>query len=475
MKKSLIVFIGMIGLCLTVMCLLPGYIMEEADTVRLTEQVWMGESSLVEGVTVELNNHSLKHLFWNTSYVAGSEPAIETEFEFSVSRRMTERTYYSGGWLNENEYGCITLTNRLNGGWHVGSNGNLALDGSNVGTRGLEKAFQELSGDTAPGEEKSRQIFIDNYMEYFPVVVYLEQGWEKEELSEEYSEFFKIPVPQSAAYTISLEKDKQGNVIGLGGDNNGNNIFFWRTVSARSETDCYFTFYRFSSDGSRMNTELIPGGFGVYRQPYATGIDGVYMDPSKLSMVYSLEEETYPYGSMFLDINAAGQLLIMTDTEDSTKLQVVDVTTMEQIQQMEFLRPEGAKSFESVIRVKDDFILLSYGGGYFALVDWNEERGYTHQFTIQVEEDDPLYWAAYVGQNDMDWNGTRLVYASCTDKEKMRASSNFMMSVYDATGKIYQGQYFSSLLTEQENSRYSYFDNKECQPLPEDGITVTWP
>ncbi len=473
MKKAFVLFIGIFLLGLAGICVLPGYILKEAENVILEEQVVLGDREVVEGVTVNTANHSMRHLFWYTELVAGKEQ--ETEFEFSARERRPVAKLAGQAWMDQSKYSCISLNNRLGGGWHVGSTGNLALDGSNIGTRRLEKAFQELAEATAPGEEKSRQIFLDNYMEYFPVVVNLEQVWEEEDLSEAYSNFFKIPVPKSAAYTITLERDKRGNVVGIGGNDQGNNIFSWRTVSTRSETDCYFTFYRYSADGTRMNTELIPGGFGVYKQPYVIGAEGVYMNPEELSMVYSLEEENYPHGSMFLDVNEAGQLLIVTDTETATKLQVVDLSNFEKLQQIEVLRPEWQGCFERVVHVKDDFLLLSYGDGYFALIDWTKERGYQHQFTMQVSEGDPLYWSNYVEQNDMDWNGRQLVYVSCTDRTDMQGSCDFTLSVYDASGKVYQGEYKSSLLTEQERQPYSYFRNKECQPWQEGGITVTWP
>ncbi|MBP3594501.1 MAG: hypothetical protein J6J44_08235 [Lachnospiraceae bacterium] len=471
MKKAFILFVCIFVLGLAGICVLPGYILKEAENVTLSEQVVLGDREIVEGVTVNTANDSMRHLLWTTELVAGKEP--ETEFEFSARERRPAARLAGQAWLEQSKYSCISLKNRLGGGWHVGSTGNLALDGSNIGTRGLEQAFQELAEATAPGEEKSRQIFLDNYMEYFPVVVSLEQVWEEEDLSEAYSEFFKIPVPKSAAYTITLKKDKRGNIVGIGGNDGGNNIFSWRTVCTRSKSDCYFTFYRYSADGTRMNTELIPGGFGVYKQPYALGAEGVYMNPEELSMVYSLEEETYPYGNMFLDINAAGQLLIITDTENSTKLQVVDVTTMEQIRQMEFPRPEGATRFESVVRVKDDFLLLSYRDGYFALIDWNEEQGYQHQFTMQVTDDDPLYWSAYIQENDMDWNGTQLLYVSCTDRQTMQGSCDFTLSVYDASGKIYHGEYKSSLITEQE--RELLYGGTSIEPWSELPIAVSWP
>lgn len=471
MKKAFVLFIGIFLLGLAGICVLPGYILKEAENVTLSEQVVLGAKAIVEGVTVNTANDSMNHLLWNTEFVVGTEPV--TEFEFTAKERTPIASLVDQAWMVQSEYSCITLYNRLSGGWSSNSSGSLNLEGGLIENSGLVKAYKELEAETAPGEEKKKQIFLNQYMEYFPIKVYVHGMQENEELSEAYSEFFKIPVSKDATYIISIEKNKLGNITRAEGRPGEQNIFTWRSVSARSEDACYFTFYHYTLDGTRINTNLIPGGFGIYRQPYTLEPGKVVMEPSELSMVYSLEEENYPPGSIFLDVNAAGQLLIVTDTENFTKLQVVDLTTFEKLQQVEVPRPAGDVRFESVVRVKDDFLLLSYVDGYFALIDWNEERGYKHQFTMQVTEDDPLYWSGYVEQNDMDWNGTQLLYVSCTDRQSMQGSCDFTLSVYDAAGKIYQGEYKSSLLTEQE--RAFLYGWTSVEPWEEIPITVSWP
>lgn len=471
MKKAFILFIGIFLLGLAGICVLPGYILKEADNVTLSEQVVMGDKAIVEGVTVNTANDSMRHLLWNTEFVVDRGP--ETEFEFSAKRRIPIAMLHDQAWMAQSEYSCIVLSNPMHGGFSVSSSGSVNLEGGNIENSGLAEAYKELEAEVAPGEEKTKQIFLSQYLEYIPVAVTVREVWEDEELTEAYSEFFKIPVPKDTTYTITLTKNKQGNITKVEGRPGEQNIFTWRSVSARSEDACYFAFYCYTPDGTRINTDLIPGGFGIYRQPYTLEPGEVNMDASELSMVYSLEEENYPHGRMFLDVNAVGQLLIVTDTETATKLQVVDLDTYEKIQQIEVPRPAGDICFESVVRVKDDFMLLSYVDGHYALVDWNEERGYEYQFTMQVTEDDPLYWSGYAEQNDMDWNGTHLLCVSCTNRKSMQGSCDFTLSVYDATGKVYQGEYKSSLLTEQEREFLYGFTSVE--PWGEIPITVSWP
>lgn len=471
MKKAFVLFIGIFLLGLTGICVLPGYILKEADNVTLSEQVILGDKAIVEGVTVNTANDSMRHLLWNTEFLVGRKPV--TEFEFSAKRRTAKPMLRGEAWMAQSDYSCIVLSNRMSGGWSSSSTGSVNLEGGLIEESGLVEAYKRLATETAPGKELSRQIFLSQYMEYFPVAVTVHGIWSDEALSKAYAEFFKIPVPKDATYTISIRKNQSGNITQAEGRPGEQNIFTWRSVSARSEDACYFTFYHYTLDGTRIDTGMIPGGFGVYRQPYALGAEGVYMNPEELSMVYSLEEENYPHGSIFLDVNAAGQLLVITDTETTTKLQVVDLTTFEKVQQIEVLRPEWQGCFESVVRVKDNFLLLSYGDGYYTLIDWNEERGYEHQFSVQVSEDDPLYWGRYTEQSDMDWNGSRLLYVSCTDRQYMQGSCDFTLAVYDASGKIYQGEYKSSLLTEQE--RECLYAWNSVEPWDEIPISVSWP
>lgn len=473
MKKAFVLFVWTFVLGLVGICILPGVILREADHVTLSEQVVLGDKAIVEGITVKTVNDSMRHLLWNTELVAGKEPV--TEFEFSAKRRTPIAMLRNQAWMAQSEYSCFTLGNPMFGGWSSSSSGSLNLEGGIIENSGLVEAYKELDAETAPGEEKTKQIFLSEYIEYIPIAVSVHGVMENEELSEAYAEYFRIPVPKDVMYTISITKNNRGGITRMQGSPGDQKMFTWRSVSARSEEACYFTFYPYTQDGNRIDTGLIPGGFGVYRQPYAVGAEGVYMNPEELSMVYSLEEENYPQGSVFLDVNAAGQLLIMTDAEDFTKLQVVDLETYEKIQQIEVPRPAGNVCFESVVRVKDNFLLLSYRGGHYTLIDWNTERGYEHRFTIQVPEDDPLYRSSYMDQNDMDWNGTQLLYVTCTDPEEWRGTCDFVLAVYDAAGKVYQGEYKSSLLTEHERIAFRYWGTNECEPWEEIPIAVSWP
>ena len=329
-------------------------------------------------------------------------------------------------------------------------------------------------------ETKKRQIALNGYLEYFPVDITLDDNWrgktkcDIEALDAAYTEFFKIPVPQSAKYVITVEKNEAGKIIRLAGGDDGQSIYSWNTVCAASDTDLYFTFDRYSMSGAKLDTSQIPGGYGVYRQPYSIVGDELIFDTEKLSMVYSLEEETYRNGSVFLDVTEAGELLVLIDQEETTRLQVVDLETMELLQMAELARPEECKGFEAVVRTKEDFFVLWYGGNYISVVAREEGKGFCQKLLIPLEPEDPLYFHMFLNENDMEWNGEQLVYACYSNSR-----CNLELAVYDKTGKVFHGRYYSSLLAEQEYAKRALGEKNnwyyECEPRTNISLDVEWP
>ena len=380
LKKDIFFYVSCLVLAIVVIASVPGYLMQEADQVRFEEEVLLGDASMVEGVKITSHSHYDGKLFWDTEYTAGVSSKIETEHVFSTNRKITSLRHldYNGAyWYEEGGYRALSIGNGLSGGWSVTSYGGLSIENGNIQRRELEPAYEALAEETASGEKKSSQIFLSNYLEYFPVNITLDDNWvgkkkyDIEALDAAYTEFFKIPVSKSAKYVITVEKNEAGDIVTLGGGNDEQSIYSWNTVCAASDTDLYFTFDRYSMSGAKMDTSQIPGGYGVYRQPYSTVGDELVFDTEKLSMVYSLGEETYREGSIFLDVTEAGELLILTDQEETTRLQVVDLETMELLQKVELTRRRHARTLIMWYAPRRIFLSLDFTRGIFP---WCQRR-----------------------------------------------------------------------------------------------------
>ena len=96
------------------------------------------------------------------------------------------------------------------------------------------------------------------------------------------------------------------------------------------------------------------------------------------------------------------------------------------------------------------------------------------QLLIDLEPDDPFYYHAYLNENDMEWNGEQLVFACYSENR-----CNLELAVYDKTGKIYHGRYYSSLLTKQEYAERALGEKNnwyyECEPRTNVCLDVEWP
>ena len=489
MKKAFAAFVVLVVLGVAALCIFPGYVTKEADRITFTEQVIFGDPAVIEGVTVDTHYEYDRRVFWDTTYVAGATPETKTEYSY---QKLGSAAYSgrSSSWYEERGMECLRFSSGLSGGWGVSSTGGMTVDGNaNIERRELTAAFEALAEETKPGEEKSKIITLRDYFAYWPIHVMAndfrtyEAHYDLDELGEAYAEYFKIPVPEGTMYEIKLEKNSHGEIVSMGGSAVEHDLFQWKSSSACTETDFYFSFLLPYGEDDASDTEL----YGIYRQPYViTDEKELEVNPKELELVYIMTEDFYSGGELLMDINAANQLLLLTDNEERTCFQVLDLETFEQVQYGEFPHAEAESRFLLAIRATDEFLVLLYGKNYMTVMDWQEERGYAYQFSIPLSEENLLWNYDYENLNDFDWNGEQLIFASHSKNEELSvANSNFELTVYDKTGQIYHGKYANSLLTPQEyeekdvwgkyTERYREWNSYECTPRSNVPLVVTWP
>lgn len=504
MKKMFGLFlVAMLG-SLAALVLLPGQLLKAADQVTFTEEVIFGDKSVADGVAVTAHYAYDNHLFWDTVFTVGtpfdntgvpevsgtSSGSAETEYTFyPLSHSQTREA----SWKEKRGYGCLDWNSPIYAGWSSSTTGGFDL---NVEDRtyipsALLPAYRTLAEQTQPGESNSMLIHLNEYMEYYPIeinvehlrsaaqIVYYLTG---EEQARAYSDYFKIPVSEEEWYQITLEKDKTGAIVSVGGAEAGDNLFHfqWEVASICTDTDIYFIVSPYSN-GTRLDFSQVPGGFGVYRQPYSADENNcAVIHTEELELVYALTDDFSVGGTLLLDINSAGQLVIFSDTkEGSTAFLVLDLQTWELVQNGEFSNPSDG-GLLTIARATDEFLLLNYENNTFALLEY-QPQGLCYQFDFQAPEDSVLpdfNWQLY---NSMDWNGEELVYVSYERSYYGQTfNCNFDVEVYDATGQLYHGRYVCSLQTKQEYSpiNWEYWNQnnweESCWPNAEVSIQVNW-
>ena len=430
----------------------------QRDQVTIKEKVLWGETSAVEDLTVECRTHYSDYMFWDTVYKPGTEDGVTTEFAFSaVPVREEAPADYQGVRLeNVQEFG---LDLNLQEDEHTG----------------LDLAYYELFQDTEPGEEKSRTIRLKDYQEYYPIgghveVPMLSIGWTRlygkwDPEMETLTEYFKIPVLEEETVEISITKNRDGGLHGIGGGSTASEAFQMWTVGDVTEDACYFVFDAHTTEGNIVNLSEIKGGYGIYRLPYVNVNEKeTRLLVENLEMVYELDPEVQIADLKLTEDRT--RLLLTTMEQDTIVLTVIKVETMECLQRLEI-----AKSGIWGCYYGDNFIVWRLDEDHIGLVSETADGTYQPEFTVSLWEDVMRPYTLYLSNCAMDWNGEKLVISGYKhDDWSGYYNCDFYLAVYGGTGMVYCGHYDSSLTQPADGNAY----NLKCRPKDYDSLAVSW-
>lgn len=503
MKKSFILFIVLLALSVGTVCMAQTELLQEKDQVNFTEKILYGDKSIIEGVTVEMKNYYPYQMYWDSVYTIGEKPKVQTEYQFYPWERY-ENNYElprAFGMMHDSEDAFLETYAKA--------------ELSDL--EGLAVAWRELYDQVGAGEEQTITIQLNDYLEYYtfsasfssptesgiPFSLHL---WEKElrenlkvyagkrdqiaklekHLSylEAFQEFFKIPIVDGEVHKLAMRKDNSGKVIGSAiasatmGSGTGTidipnfpvfsetDYFYFSTITAMTETDCYFTFDPYTYQGKVVDTSQIPGGYGIYHFPYDADKGEIY--PEELRMVYALdpkEEEVY---YMCMD-HAEKNLLLFTIKNEQLYLSVIDKETMTLRNKLEIGNQEQGVS----VWVYEGYVVLE--AEELILLTIDETGNYTKQFSIPDEMlHDRIKGAAeengawlFWGDTEFDWDGETLVFAGFLHLEAS-PSCGFYVAAVNTEGLQYCATYESSLMT----ARRVYGKYAACQPVGEKPVTI---
>ena len=520
MKKSFVLFVTLVVLAVVVVCFSHATILAEKDQVKITENIYYGDKSVVEGATLELKNHYESQIFWNTTYVIGEEPEIKTDYQFYQS----EQDYDGGYWL-----GSIYFNNDIhhNVNWEEESSYEL---------EGLELAFQELYESLGPAESDEKIIFLKDYMDYYEFSVDFQGPYEygrgkrqmyfdlieselkndiaygeKEGIEESevdkprkrlewlqtFHEFFKIPVLENDVSVISMEKDANGNVSGWGisiangGGGTGNtdipeyphekgyDTFNFNTMYYVGDGDVYMTFQNRSFNGVIMDTSLIPGGYGIYHFTYEEKKEELH--PEELQMVYAIDPNVEVH-DLTMDARKEN-LLLFTSEESDMYMSVIDIETMtlEEKFNISELYENEFYGIEYYVLEEDYMVIVTYGDIIVFTID--DKGNYTMEFqvarkepfeSLELDQDD--YYRVLASDTYFDWNGEQLIFANNMYDVNGYTSTDFYVAVVDANGIQYFAVYetsLSSTISRDENG-YDMYPYSNCRPVDDEPIVVKW-
>lgn len=487
MKKSFVLLISLLVLAVGVVCYGQTSLLSERDQIEFTENVIYGDKSIVDGVTVEMENHYEEQLFWNSTYVIGETPQIHTDYKFYHSKQNENDYSYRGSmYFNADYYNRLEWID-----WNENS--------EDVPKEGMALLMKELAEETQSGEEREKLFFLKDYMDYYAFSVdlssayasaedehrlninlneyelqsYLASGEKnnypkeaieqtKEELEwlNAFHEFFKIPVMDTEAAVLSLRKDETGTVTGWGmatagmGTGTGEaaiptlpegkeyDSFYFSTESVVNNKECYFTFYPRTENGELVDTSLIPGGYGIYYLPFDVQEQEIY--PEKLAMVYALDPTIQVYNLSLDERN--GKLLLFTIEEGLVYLSVIDIETMTLVEKFEIGTEESGIGFH---KIYDDYMVVDANaivvfeidadGNYKKVLSAPREK----LDIYEVDREGATYMPNW--DTEFDWNGETLIFANYIFNEVYYPEPSFYVAAMDETGLVYLASYQSSL------------------------------
>lgn len=467
MKKYIAVVLLLSILSISSFCLIETVVGKEIANVVITENVIYGDKKFAEGITVVSNASYDEHLHWDTSYTVSQQPRISTEYSFY---------YFEHRETPEIKKRGLTLDVNLKYGFDLRKPAEESY--------GIQKAYRELY-DTIPERGAGSKIIrLQDYYDYYPIRVNFDLpgvNWSgndyetlysqnAREIWNKFNEYFKIPIPEDLpSFEISISKGE--NSISAGGLSLE---FYFNVINAYSENKLYFAFRNKYSveDGEEryVNTELIPGGYGIYSidykkvedsnkksysgSDYETGID-----VNSLTTAYPLEQhQEVIYMTLSKDRN---KLMFITLENTSTYLNVIDLHTMTQSQRI----PIGEFEYHSIYE-KDNFIAIR-DKSKLAVIEKNEMGDCELAFTVSrnTEYDNNVRLTGYL--TTMAFDGERLVIVEriADEHHNTSISCGFELTVYTASGLVFYAEYGSSLSPAADNFDYSSRCDLNCYSI----------
>lgn len=488
MKKSLCLFLAL--LVLGSACIVSAHcvINEKRDQVELTESEVYGDKTAAEGLELTLHVTCNRRLFWDTTRTLGENAENKTEFHFSQTQEREEYEFsYSGVTV---DIGCYF-------GIGFGGNGAELDDEVLREFHGYEDIIKDVVSRAQPGVEYTETVFLSDYMDYYPLNFYFELDafidedsetntyyaagdlWrEFPELYQWLSDYFRIPVNERYAVTVSVLKNAEGNILDIDLTSDDNYWINMRNASVITEDACYFALSMEDSEGNRLDDSLIPGGFGIYRIPFSyreeNGKENV-----KIAEIRELENVyPFPQGVCLSDMQLSsdgGDILLVTEGEEGFGLTVLDAETVREKQKLDITEADWLPLYYY------DGFMVACSNERLVLIEKTPDGEYRRAIDVDISGDEYI-WDMSWRSSDMAWNGEKLAIAVSGYEQKEYYDSYsgeyYMISektcgcwlaVYDETGLLYCADITSSLTGGSELN-----NDMETRFVYNDPVKVAW-
>lgn len=462
MRKSLILFLCLLLLMIGGLGAAAVTVKQQETAVRTEQFCYYGDPAYAEGISVHERVRSLNRMFWDIDMTLGAEPTATAEFEVTKSDVYEE--YYG-------ESAVITLA-ALEG---------LSLYNPENFLTELEKLLLKLIEELPNGQESTLTVNLGDYFDYYPIGTQLWSSTSTLMLSDddEYnetglnpfnemiSEYFRIPVLENNFFSLTVCKDKNGELLDYQQDYpDGSDGVSLDGHSCGTDTCILFSINNKSWNGEILDMSLVPGGYGIYRVPCSIVDDGLTtLVYNEISTVYSLDERE---DVVSLIASADGKSVLCTTVLDGKSFMAVlepDTGELRQRFELKGVTDEfeawyvREQTDGSIICTDSTSVLLiektadglyeqtaAVREPYIESESYDYETGYWHYQPTELASHFPVGLSVTNLHEDymaIMRDGDRLIIAD--PSFMMYEGCAFVLIVYENSKPVYLGYYTSSL------------------------------
>jgi len=152
MKKSLIIGSLVFIIAITAFCGIIIRVSGQAEQVSLTEEVLIGDKTLAEDISFQINSHWQEKMLWETYVDIGQETRVDTDFSF----------YPDGMKIQYDNEAKVSL--QYSTGFGYSSSGHLLGEDGPVDLP-YKEVFIDVASRTEMGKEYTEVVKLADYYE----------------------------------------------------------------------------------------------------------------------------------------------------------------------------------------------------------------------------------------------------------------------------------------------------------------------
>jgi len=467
MKKSLIIGSLVFIIAITAFCGIIIRVSGQAEQVSLTEEVLIGDKSLADDISFQINSHWQEKMLWETYVDIGQETRVDTDFSF----------YPDGMKIQYDNEAKVSL--QYSTGFGYSSSGHLLGEDGPVDLP-YKEVFIDVASRTESGKESKEVVKLADYYEYFDLTLeisnhkYLSRYFVFEESDEnkQIREAIGMRIPKDLKFEATVEKSEDGNVYEVSGNLLNDNQPWIVSGGVVLKNGCYVYVSAVNEDG------VVPGlsdsGYGIYQLPitweketastkYAEeGEESAVLHFDKFGLVYPLEEEIV---TLKTDLEEK-ELFLLISRKEQLILQRIDVETMTLLQELPLgVRDNASECWE--FQVTESGILLLMGNG---MIYYAQNQGdhyeisvsydmYQHDFYRHFQWNRYAYdykdgRLAIIWRDGYNYISSNSAYVFILEGEEMKFLAHYHNSLdqadanYDYSNKPHPGQVFQISIEE---------------------------